>query len=148
MAQKSDVLSRRGAENRRASLDFRVGDLVRFVADLNRHDQVEHPDPMPPIPAGSQGEVVENNGRSVVVRTSYPGEVSRTLVVRLYPRPAADDDCSLELIRPLRYSPRFALQEAGPRVAGFAGPPDEHLEGLSPEELRRIDAAWPDRQYK
>ena len=124
--------------------DFPVGTRIRFMAELDRHDQVEHPDAMPVLPAGTRGVIVENDGQSVVVRVPHPADPSRVVRVHLYPTPTSEDNCSLEIIRPARFSPEYAHGPTGPRVGTFIGDRDEHLENITPKELARIEAAWPE----
>jgi len=123
---------------------FRVGSKIELIADIDRHDPVEHADPLPMIPKGTRGEVVEVDEGSLLIRVPHPEDSSRPVVFRLHNVSSEHTDCPLSAIRPLGYSVEDILSEPQPPSHGISGAPDEHLDSAAdPEKARRIDAVWP-----
>lgn len=115
---------------------FLIGDKVCFVKTVDRHDQAEHPDPLPVINAGSLGVILENDGKSVLVGViEGPGKkVNRS--VRLYDTAPEEDDCPLCAIEHLH---RLTRQRRllPPETTTFSGEPDPCLDNPSSRPRRR-----------
>ncbi len=124
---------------------FHIGDKVCFERSVDRRDQVEHPDPLPVINAGSLGTILENDGKSVLVGVIKGPDKKVVTTVRLYDTDPKDDDCSTAAIRHLQYLSRDGrcLLRA-PETTGFQGRPDPYLDNPPPERVRTIRDIWPD----
>ena len=85
---------------------FRLDTWVRFIRDVDPHDQVEHPAPCPFIPKGSTGEVIEVAPGSILVHLHLPDKP----MIRLYHLPLSECDRSTEAVEVMPYTPPLAGQ--------------------------------------
>lgn len=114
---------------------YRVGCLVQFTKDMDRHDPVEHAGPLSFILAGTIGQVEENDDRSVMISIPHPDDSAKKRLLRLYPTSSDEDDCSLDHVRLLKFSPNFA-HEGSEMEDPFPG--DEGVDNILdqwPEDL-------------
>jgi len=133
---------------------YHAGCLVQFIRELDRHDPVEHAGALSFILAGTIGQVEENDGRSVLISIPDPNDPAKKQLLRLYPTSSVEDDCSLDHVRLLRFSPSFAhegseMEDPYPSDeddsfldADFTGGDDSFLD-LTDDEVRRVNELWP-----
>lgn len=121
--------------------NFLAGDTVCFVEEVDRQDPVEHPDPLPVIPAGTMGRVTEVRENSVLVRIAHPGDPRRDAFLRLYTEDGMMPRCPITAIQRKSWQP---LPERLPQnIAIFSGQPGDVLQ-LTPEERAAVEKFWPD----